>query len=119
MTFWYFCSIFHLKGSQSALQAGANRKIMSLLMKCSHLQVRMQQAFDARNVHPCFEKRIAFWFWTCLRHRRLEEHLQIKAVWCPSLAPRYQHQEPLSTVSASSSGLFFAFCTQSEPYKVK
>lgn len=66
MIAWYFCIISHLEGSQSALQAGENKEIVFLLLKRSHLQVWMQQVFGARKVHPCFERRVAFCFWTCL-----------------------------------------------------
>lgn len=71
MTAWYFCSIFHFEGSQSAFQAGENKEIMFLLMKCSRLQVRMQQVFDTRKVHPCFEKK------SCLLLSDLLEALKV------------------------------------------
>lgn len=40
------------------------------------------------------KKRVVFWFRTLLRHWGLEEQLQTKAAWCPSITPRSQHQDP-------------------------
>lgn len=95
MTAWYFCNIFHLEGSQSALQAKENKEITFLLVKCSHLQVRMQQAIVARKTHPCFEERVAFSLQTHLRHHRWAEHWQTKVSWTLPLATSTTTPSPL------------------------
>lgn len=80
-------------------------EMVFMLMKCSFLQVRVQQVFASRKVHTCFEGSVTFEGWqsTC------------RAVQCPHCHP----QEPLSAVSASRSVFVCAFCSQSQPYEVK
>lgn len=106
---------FILKDLAMLCRLGKAQRLCLCLMKCSFLRVRMEQVFDSRKVHACFEESVTFCFWPHSRCWRLVEHLQAKAVQCSHC----HYQEPLSAVSARRSGALCAFCSQSHPYEVK